>query len=130
MQDSKIMVSPELEGLIPELEDQLSLGDDFVTASLSLTGATSMLDLRLKGFTTSPVINIESTIAIKTALELLKNKTNVTVERFQINYQGLSMMVQGPFLLGNMSLKDINYPTGDCILVIDLLPQGDKKVIF
>lgn len=130
MNDSKIMVSSELEGLLPELEEQLGVNSTFITVSLFFVENNVILNSNLRSFSTTPSTYIEINISIKEALKMLKNKGDVIFEKFQINYQETNLVINGPFTIGNTSLKEINYLADNCTLGLEMIPHNDKKVIF
>ena len=128
MNESAIMMSSELLGLIPDLEDEVASLPISLTAVVVgvIKGQEAPLIGQLIGMTSADQPVIELSIDIKTALEMFKNVANITFENIQTIYLETVVSLGGPFTISDIKIHDVNQTKRECILSFKLISKLGK----
>ena len=128
MNESAIMMSSELLGLIPDLEDEVASLPISLTAVVVgiIEGQEAPLIGQLIGMTSTNQPVIELSIDIKTALEMFKNVANITFENIQAIYLETVVPLGGPFTIRGIKIRDVNQTKRECILSFKLISKLGK----
>ena len=129
MSDSKIMMSSELSGLIPELEDEIPL-DRSDTLEIVYKLISNDIESRAPLLTITSDFQIECLSPLKKAIEIFKNRDDIILEYIQVIYRDLNMPIEGPFKVADVAVKNVNHDKQICSLCFRLLDKSDKQVIF
>lgn len=127
MIDSTLMMSQELNGMIPDLEDQVA---NFPIIVCKILGKEHEFESRLLSLLVSTPHKVEFVSSIRDALEILKNKTELTFEEIKIIHLETTTSLGGPFVIGDVGLKDIDHIEQKCSLCLELHLDSNKEVIF
>ena len=116
MNDSKIMMSQELQGLIPDLE-----GDDFNYGTNSvvhfeIAGRDSPFHGPLVGFSFNDRLKVELRTTPEKALQFCRNKDVVIFDLIKIIYCNESLSFEGPFKIHRAKVHDVKQKDQVCTL--------------
>lgn len=129
MNDSTVMMSSELQGLIPELENETSPEyNDSAEVIYKIKDQDEELRSLLMGVSSDFEFDVLSDL--KSALEIFKNRDDIILDNIRIIYQGTTIHLDGPFKLTGVKIKDINHARQFCTLGFKLLDKSNKQVIF
>ena len=128
MNESAIMMSSELLGLIPDLEDEVASSPISLTAIIVgvIRGQEAPGTGQLVGISSIDQPTVEMSIDIKTALEMFKNVANITFENIQVIYLETVVSLGGPFTISDIKIHDVNQTKRECILSFKLISKLGK----
>ena len=128
MNESAIMMSSELLGLIPDLEDEVASSPISLTAIIVgvIRGQEAPCTGQLVGISSIDQPTVEMSIDIKTALEMFKNVANITFENIQVIYLETVVSLGGPFTISDIKIRDVNQTKRECILSFKLISKLGK----
>jgi len=127
MNESTIMMSSELQGLIPDLEDEPVFDHGKLAVVLcQVVGQDKPIKGNLVGVSTYDHPDIELKIDITTALEILKNMADITFENIQVIYLDASVSLGGPFMINGIKVRDVDQSKRDCTLCLKLATRTSK----
>lgn len=129
MNDSTLMMSSELTGLIPDLENDVPL-EQSDSAEVICKIADQDIALRMPLISITSYFEFEVLSSLKRALEIFQNRDDIILENIQVIYQDITMSFDGPFKVKDVKLKNINHARQTCMLGFNLLDKTDKQVIF
>lgn len=123
------MMSSELSGLIPELEDEIPL-DRSDTLEIVYKLISNDIESRAPLLTITSDFQIECLSPLKKAIEIFKNRDDIILEYIHVIYRDLNMPIEGPFKVADVAVKNVNHDKQICSLCFRLLDKSDKQVIF
>lgn len=129
MNDSTLMMSSELTGLIPDLENEVPLEQsDSAEVVCKIANQDSF---RAPLMSIAGDLEFEILMGLKRALEIFQNRDDIILENIQVIHQDVMMSFDGPFKIKAIKLKSINHARQVCLLGFKLLHKAeDKQVIF
>lgn len=120
MSDTSIMMSSELEGLIPDLEGSFQYNNDVICALKIDEKEIKCLLCEISN------ASIEFETIIEIGLEIFKNKANIIIENIRLFYFNTFVSsLDGPFKVKNIKLK-IDQQSKKCKLFIELKRHTNK----
>ena len=127
MNESTLMMSSELQGLVPDLEDESIFGYGQLAVVLcKVLGQDEPIKGNLVGVSTYDNPDIELKIDITTALEIFKNMADITFESIQVIYLETSVSLGGPFMISGVKVRDVDQSKRDCTLCLKLVTRTTK----
>ena len=121
MPESKIIMSEELQGLIPELEDDTA-SEYGSNAVVQFDILDQKIPLRgpLVSVTSSQAMEFEIRSTIEAALAIYKIKNDVIFDKIKIIYHEESLTHEGPFMISDIKIHDIKHSEQICVLKMSL----------
>jgi hypothetical protein len=127
MNESTLMMSSELQGLVQDLEDESIFGYGQLAVVLcKVVGQDEPIKGNLIGVSAYDHPDIELKIDITTALEIFKNMADITFESIQIIYLETSVSLGGPFMISGVKVCNVDQPKQDCTLCLKLATRTTK----
>ena len=126
MNDSLIMMSEELQDLVPDLQEQSNETSKVVFYYNILDERTESAAI-LSGLTIKNYPMIEMIIGLNDAIKILKNKDVVIIENIKIMYLENIVSYDGTFKIDTLKIKDINYALKTCVICFETSSKSDKK---
>ena len=121
------MMSSELQGLVPDLEDESIFAyEQLAVVHCKIVGQDEPIKGNLVGVSTYNHLDIELKIDITTALEIFKNMADITFESIQIIYLETSVSLGGPFMISGVKVRNVDQPKRDCTLCLKLATRTTK----
>ena len=117
--DDKLMMSEELIGLIPDLEEYHKENKPFI--SYKLLGNESAFSFYLNSISAGNTFFIEYFCDLKSSLKITKNYNEIVIEEFNLIYNEFISSFEGPFKILNVSLKPSSQSDKSFLLRLDLI---------
>lgn len=130
MSDTELMMSSELQGQIPDLEEQAGDFGNLAVVLCKVPGQEDAFHSVLIGVTSGDRPELEVRTDLKTALDLFKNRADITFSEIQIIHQESTIELGGPFMITDIKLHTVDQTRQSCTLKFNLSSQVDKQVIF
>jgi len=115
--DSRILVSKELEGQIPDIEGSLS---DYLFSAVCIylkdSNASLELDGPITSFSISNEININMKMQIDKAFHIMKLKSILKFDDVNFILKDSSLKLNGDYTVQKAKMLDINVEDQECIL--------------
>lgn len=122
MNDSKVMMSEELQGLVPDLEEGgFDHGSNSVV-HLEISGRRDPFYGPLVGFSCSNRLKVELKTTPDKALEIYRNKDAVVFDRIKIIYRNESLSFDGPLKVHKVRVRDVRQKSQVCTLRLSFIP--------
>jgi hypothetical protein len=124
--DSRILMSDELKGQVPELEDDLQTYEDaYVIGALELRKNDEPFAVvgSLVGISIEDVIKIDLHVSIKDAHRVVSDKLlqkGLSCDAIQLIYASFEDRLAGPFQISSSKMMDFDRSLKMCTLGVDL----------
>jgi len=121
MSDSKIIMSEELQGLVPDLEDDVTI--DYGTNSVvhcEISNQEKPLYGPLIRFSFQKKLNVELKSTMSKTFEIYRNKDQITFDRIKIIYCNEFLSFDGPFKIKKIEISDVKQQDQICTLRLSL----------
>ena len=122
-----MMMSSELQGLVPDLEDAPVFDHgNLAVVQCKVTGQDEPVVGQLVSVSTHEDHDLELRIGIRTALEIFKNVADITLEEIQVIYLDASVSLGGPFMINHVKIREVDQNSQSCITCLKLVRRTTK----
>lgn len=122
MSDSKIIMSEELQGLIPDLEDAIFDYGAISVVHCEISGQEKAFYGPLVRFSFNERLKVELKTATSIALAVYKNKDWTIFDRIKVIYRDELMSFEGPFRIHKFKIRDVKQQEQICMLRLSFVP--------
>lgn len=116
--NDQLMMSQELLGIIPELEEIQVQNKSFL--SYKVKGVDSYFDFQLKEASLGKNFYVEYFLSTQASIEIIKKYHEVIIEEIKVVYNDVTSTFEGPFKICNVRLKIPNGKDQQYSLRLDL----------
>lgn len=119
--DSRVLVSKELEGQIPDLEGSLS---DYLFSVVCVYLKDSSISLELEGaiasFSVSDEVHVELKMSIDKAFQIIKLKNVLRFDDVNFLFKENLLKLSGVYAVQKAKISDINVEDQECNLELNI----------
>ena len=121
------MMSSELQGLVPDLEDEIVFDHGtLAVVQCKVIGQEESIVGQLVSVSTHEDNDLEFRIGVRTALEIFKNVADITLEEIQMIYLDASVSLGGPFMIDNVKIREVDQKSQSCVVCLKLVRRTIK----
>jgi hypothetical protein len=127
MNESTLMMSSELQGLVPDLEDEPVFDySNLTVVQCKIAGQDEPVIGQLVSVSTHEDHDLELRVGTRIALEIFKNVADITLEEIRVIYLDASVSLGGPFMINHVKIREVDQKSQSCIACLKLVRRIAK----
>jgi hypothetical protein len=133
MSESTLLMSEELHGQIPDLDEQyFTLIENLILVRgiFETPDGEDYLDGPLVAILSSDNPEVEIKLNLPLALDVVRRKSNLVFKSFNVYHKKVPTVLNGPFTISAAKICDINVNEQYCTLILGLQPAISKKEVL